>query len=106
MSADGFNGEYFSRLGHPIHKSLDLLLKIVWRNQICDPLAERFFRRVPKDVRECRVDTRDRGVAIDHDDRLWNAREQFAKLCPLLLEFVVEAGQGLQVPFQDIAAMH
>src|SRR4029453_6441132 len=45
------------------------------------------------------------GVAIDHDKSLWHSREQFAEMCSLLLEFVAQAGQCLQVPLQDIAAM-
>src|SRR5687768_12406900 len=105
MSADRLDGEYFSCLDHPMHKAFGLLLKIVRRNKVFDSLTDRFFCGVPKDLRECRVDTRNPGAAIDHDNSLWNPREQFAEMCPLLLEFVAQAGQCLQVPLQHIAAM-
>ena len=99
MSTDSLNGEYFSRLNHPILKAFNLLLKLVWRNKILDSLTDRFFCRVAKDLRECRVDTHNPAVAISQDNSLWNPREQFAESCPLLLEFVAQAGQRLQVNY-------
>jgi hypothetical protein len=105
MSAYGLNGDYVSRLDHPRHKAFDLLLKIVSRNQIFGLLPDRFWCRIPKDLRESWVDARNPGVAVDHDNSVWNPREQFAELCPPLLEFVAQADKRLQVPLQDIAAM-
>jgi hypothetical protein len=88
MSAYGLNGDYFCRLDRPRHKAFDLVLKIVWRNEICGSLPDRFWCRIPKDLRKSRVDTRNPGVAVDHDNSVWNPPEQFAELCPLLLEFI------------------
>src|SRR5687767_8859431 len=82
-----------------------VLLWMVRSKELIDPMAKRFFCLIAKNLGEAGIDPRNPELATDHDDGVWNAREQLAEMQLLVLELAAQADQRLQVRLQDIAAM-